>query len=50
MGRAKFSEEDFLKAGSAITAKRGVSGLTVACVSEWLGSPTPNRSRRRDRM
>jgi AcrR family transcriptional regulator len=40
MGRAKFSEEDFLKAGLAIVAERGVSGLTVASVSERLGSPT----------
>jgi AcrR family transcriptional regulator len=40
MGRAKFSEEDFLKAGLAVVAERGVSGLTVASVSERLGSPT----------
>ena len=40
MGRAKFSEEDFLKAGLAIVAERGVSGLTVASISERLGSPT----------
>ena len=40
MGRAKFSEEDFLKAGLAIVAERGVSALTVASVGERLGSPT----------
>src|SRR5215469_9184360 len=40
MGRAKFSEEDFLKAGLAIVAERGVSGLTVASISERVGSPT----------
>ena len=40
MGRAKFSQEDFLAAALAIIAERGVSGVTVASVSERLGSPT----------
>jgi AcrR family transcriptional regulator len=40
MGHPKFSQEDFLGAALAIIAERGVSGLTVASVSERLGSPT----------
>jgi len=40
MGHPKFSHEDFLGAALAIIAERGVSGLTVASVSERLGSPT----------
>jgi AcrR family transcriptional regulator len=40
MGRAKFSQEDFLAAALAIIAERGVSGVTVASVSERVGSPT----------
>ncbi|HJQ55761.1 MAG TPA: TetR/AcrR family transcriptional regulator [Vineibacter sp.] len=40
MGHPKFSEEDFLGAAQAIIAERGVSGVTVASVSERLGSPT----------
>ena len=40
MGHPKFSEQDFLGAALAIIAERGVSGVTVASVSERLGSPT----------
>src|ERR1700704_1250816 len=40
MGHPKFNHEDFLGAALAIIAERGVSGLTVASVSERLGSPT----------
>jgi AcrR family transcriptional regulator len=40
MGRAKFSQDDFLGAALAIIAERGVSAVTVASVSERLGSPT----------
>jgi AcrR family transcriptional regulator len=40
MGHPKFSQDDFLKAALAIIAERGVSGVTVASVSERLGSPT----------
>lgn len=40
MGHPKFSEEDFLTAASAIIAERGVAGLTVASISERVGSPT----------
>jgi len=40
MGHPKFSQEDFLGAALAIIAERGVSGVTVASVSERLGSPT----------
>jgi AcrR family transcriptional regulator len=40
MGHPKFSHEDFLGAALAIIAERGVSGVTVAAVSERLGSPT----------
>lgn len=40
MGRAKFSQEDFLAAALAIIAERGVSAVTVASVCERLGSPT----------
>jgi AcrR family transcriptional regulator len=40
MGRAKFSHEDFLDATLAVIAERGVTGVTVASVSERLGAPT----------
>jgi AcrR family transcriptional regulator len=40
MGHPKFSQEDFLGAALAIVAERGVSGVTVASVSERLRSPT----------
>jgi AcrR family transcriptional regulator len=40
MGHPKFSEQDFLGAALAIIAERGVSGVTVASVSERVGSPT----------
>jgi AcrR family transcriptional regulator len=40
MGHPKFSQEDFLRAALAIFAERGVSGVTVAAVSDRLGSPT----------
>jgi AcrR family transcriptional regulator len=40
MGHPKYSREDFLGAALAIVAERGVSGVTVASVSERLGSPT----------
>jgi AcrR family transcriptional regulator len=40
MGHPKFSHEDFLGAALAIIADQGVSGVTVASVSERLGSPT----------
>jgi AcrR family transcriptional regulator len=40
MGHPKFSQEDFFGAALTIIAERGVSGVTVASVSERLGSPT----------
>ena len=40
MGHQKFSQEDFFGAALTIIAERGVSGVTVASVSERLGSPT----------
>jgi AcrR family transcriptional regulator len=40
MGRAKFTHDDFLDAALAVIAERGVTGVTVASVSERLGSPT----------
>jgi AcrR family transcriptional regulator len=40
MGHPKFSEDDFLAAALAVVAERGVSGLTIASISERLGSPT----------
>ena len=40
MGHPKFSQEDFLGAALAIITERGVAGVTVASVSERLGSPT----------
>jgi AcrR family transcriptional regulator len=40
MGRPKFSQEDFLATALAIVAESGVSAVTVASVSERLGSPT----------
>jgi AcrR family transcriptional regulator len=40
MGHPKFSQEDFLGAALAIVAEHGVAGVTVASISERLGSPT----------
>ena len=40
MGHPKFSHDDFLNAARAVIAERGASGLTVASVSQRLGSPT----------
>jgi AcrR family transcriptional regulator len=40
MGHPKYSEEDFFVAALAIIAERGASEVTVAAVSERLGSPT----------
>ena len=40
MGHPKYSEADFLGAALAIVAERGASDVTVAGVSERLGSPT----------
>lgn len=40
MGRAKFSHSDFLAAALAIIAEHGPSSVTVASISERLGSPT----------
>jgi AcrR family transcriptional regulator len=40
MGHPKYSEEDFLVAALAIVAERGAAEVTVAAVSERLGSPT----------
>ena len=40
MGHAKFSEDDFLGAAMALVAERGPSAVTVASVSERVGSPT----------
>jgi AcrR family transcriptional regulator len=40
MGHPKFSQEDFLATALAIVAESGVSAVTVASVSERLGSPT----------
>ena len=40
MGHPKFSQNDFLDAALSIIAEQGLSGLTVASVSERLGSPT----------
>jgi AcrR family transcriptional regulator len=40
MGRAKFSHSDFLAAALAIVAEHGPSSVTVASISERLGSPT----------
>lgn len=40
MGRAKFSQEDFLAATLAIVAEHGPSAVTVASISERLKSPT----------
>ncbi len=40
MGHAKFSQDDFLAAAQAIVAEHGPSAVTVAAVSERLGSPT----------
>jgi AcrR family transcriptional regulator len=40
MGHPKFSQDDFLGAALSIIAERGLSGVTVASVSERLGSPT----------
>ena len=40
MGRAKFSQADFLAAALAIVAEHGPSAVTVASISERLRSPT----------
>jgi AcrR family transcriptional regulator len=40
MAHPKYSVEDFLGAALAIIVERGVAGVTVASVSERLGSPT----------
>ncbi len=40
MGHPKFSHDDFLGAALAVIAERGVAGVTIASVSERLGSPT----------
>src|SRR6195256_7099330 len=40
MGRAKFSQSDFLATALAIISEHGPSAVTVASVSERLGSPT----------
>ena len=39
-GHPKFSHEDFVGATLAIIAERDVSAVTVAAVSERVGSPT----------
>jgi AcrR family transcriptional regulator len=40
MGRAKFSQSDFLATALAIISEHGPSAVTVASISERLGSPT----------
>jgi len=40
MGRAKFSQGDFLAAALAIVAEHGPSAVTVASISERLRAPT----------
>jgi len=40
MGHAKFTQEDFLAAALVIVAQQGPSAMTVASISERLGSPT----------
>jgi len=40
MGRAKFTHDDFLDAALAVIAERGVTGVTVASVSQRIGAPT----------
>lgn len=40
MGHPKFSHDDFLGAALAVIAERGVAGVTIASISERLGSPT----------
>jgi AcrR family transcriptional regulator len=40
MGHAKFSEADFLDAALGVIVERGVSAVTVASISERVGSPT----------
>lgn len=40
MGHAKFSQEDFLAAALAIVARQGPAAMTVASISQRLGSPT----------
>jgi AcrR family transcriptional regulator len=40
MGRAKFSQTDFLAAALAIAAERGPSEVTVASITERLRAPT----------
>lgn len=39
MGHPKFSQENFFEAALEIVADRGAAGVTVASVSERLGSP-----------
>ena len=40
MGRAKFSQTDFLTAALAIAAERGPPAVTVASITERLSAPT----------
>jgi AcrR family transcriptional regulator len=40
MGHPKYSEDDFLDAALTVAGARGLSGVTVASVSEQVGSPT----------
>src|SRR4051794_21807450 len=40
MGRAKFSQGDFLAAALAILAEHGPSAVTVGSISERLSAPT----------
>lgn len=40
MGHPKYSEDDFLDAALTVAGERGLSGVTVASVSERVGSPT----------
>jgi AcrR family transcriptional regulator len=40
MGRAKFSQSDFLRAALAIASELGPSAVTVASISERLRAPT----------
>jgi AcrR family transcriptional regulator len=40
MGRAKFNQSDFLAAALAIAAERGPAAVTVASISDRIGSPT----------
>ena len=40
MGRAKFSQSDFLGAALAIASEHGPAAVTVASISERLKAPT----------